>query len=468
MKEHSTHAELTDLAMTDGSAAKVRANEIRALPYVTDIVLLPDLHIKKGMEAPSSMVTGTKGVIAPHLASAALNCGMGYIATNIDAKDVTKEQSEEILIRMNAGAAKTKFSANKYSWSQKELARAMLEGARPLLKHYGLEEAWLSGIENNGMAASTPVTEEGIKDFVPHFLRTSRFCRSEIGINFAGNHFLEVQVVDRIDEPSLARKWGLLQGKLGIMYHLGPGPLGGNLMNIYESRKKPPFHYKAGYAFFRCMYQAFKGWRFWNTFGRFNPWLEIDEDSPQGRAFAMVVSIVTNYAYAYRTGTLKALVDTLEGVFHSSAKDLGVRLVADVSHNTLQSETHNGESRWVSRHNNCRPIEGFPGIIAGSNDACSCIVRGLERCGNSVTGYDHGVGTLLKCQRTDAKLKKDPRDLYSVKVRMLRGTNTVVSRERFGIYDTALIDEVVNRLSRAGIVQSVAHVRPLMTLKMVR
>jgi RNA-splicing ligase RtcB len=161
-------------------------------------------------------------------------------------------------------------------------------------------------------------------------------------------------------------------------------------------------------------------------------------------------------------------VDALENVFQSSSKDLGLRLVVDISHNGLQLETHRSEARWVSRHNNCRPIRGFPGIVAGSNDACSCISYGLDGCEDRVTGYDHGVGTLLKNQSKSRKLKKDERDLHSVKIKMRRGTDAVVGRERFQIYDTTLIDEVMDKLSRAGIAGKAAHMRPLMTLKMVR
>jgi tRNA-splicing ligase RtcB len=457
-----------DLSMTEDGAAKKDAKRVAALPYVTDVMMLPDLHIKGGMEAPSSLVVATQGVIVPHLASSAINDGMGLITTDIDVDGVSTEQLLELLRLINREAAKTKFSTTKYSWSRQQLYKAMLNGVQGLLADYDLDKSWLEAIENKGKGGVGNITEQDIGDCIPGFLRKSKFTRCEIGLNFGGNHFLEIQVVDKVIESKYAERWGLKQGKLGIMYHLGPGPLGGNVLNLYASRAKPSFHRKVGYAVFRCLYQAMKGWERWKTFGGFNPWLVLDVDSKLGRTFETVTGVVDNYGYAYRMGTLRAILDALEKVFCAASKDIGVRLVTDISHNSLQAETYNGQRLWVSRHNCCRPKEGLPGIVAGSNRASSCITYGLKGCEDSVYGYDHGIGMVLEKAEAKGTVQQDSRKLHSMRVTMLPGTDKIVKKEKFTIYDTSVSDKVIDKLAGAGVISKVAYMRPLMTLKMIR
>ncbi len=457
-----------DLSMTEDGAAKKGARMVAALPYVTDVMMLPDLHIKPDMEAPSSLITATQGVIVPHLASSAINDGMGLIMTDIDANDVSTEQLLEILRLINRKAAKTKFSTTKYSWSREQLHRVMLNGAQGVFADYDLDKSWLEAIENKGKGGVENITEQDIEECIPGFLRKSAFTRCEIGLNFGGNHFLEIQAVDKVIESNHAERWTVRNGKLGIMYHLGPGPLGGNVLNLYASRAKPSLHRKAGYAFFRCLYQAMKGWERWKTFGGFNSWLVLDEDSNTTRAFETVLGVVDNYGFAYRMGTVRAIVDALEKVFCATSKDIGTRLVTDISHNSLQAETYNDHRLWISRHNCCRPKEGLPGIVAGSSRASSCITYGLKGCEDSVYGYDHGIGIVLEKAEAEGTVQEDSRKLHSMTVTMLPGTDKVVKKEQFSIYDTSIIDKVINKLANAGIISGFAYMRPLMTLKMIR
>lgn len=456
------------MSMSNDRTAGERASHLATLPYVSDILMLPDLHVKSSMEAPSSMVSATNGVIAPYFASGALNCGMGYIATDIDADKVSPGQLESILIKINSLAAKTKFTTTKYSWPKELLFEVMMKGAGPAIEHYGLDKSWLNSIENNGASNINNIKADAVEKCVPAFLRNSKFTRSEVGLNFGGNHFFELQAVDRIFESSLASDWGFSEGKLGIMYHLGPGPLGGNLLNLYECRKKPSLHRRAGYAFFRFLYQMTKGWSHWKTFGGLNSWMILNEDSEIARTFETVLAVIDNYAYAYRMGTVKAAVDVLEDVFGASYRDLGVRLVTDVSHNILAPEIHNDRKFWVSRHNCCRPRKNLPGIMAGSNRATSCITYGLDTCEDLVCGYDHGIGTLLGKAEVEGVIQDDPRTLDTIKVTMLPGTKKIVKKEKFTLLDTSLSDMVLDNLFKVGIISRAVYMRPLETLKMVR
>ncbi len=463
MTEQTPDTPTLDLSLSNDPDAKALADKISALPYITQAVLLPDLHIKDGMEAPSSFVTATEGVIAPHLASAALNDGMGLVVTDIDADDVTAEQLDAILVAMNRPAAPTKVSSTKYSWSPEQLDAAMRQGAGPQAKDYGLDDGVLDAVEDRGQATDEPLSEEDIVACMPKFLRRHKFSRSEIGLNFGGNHFLEVQAVDRVVDAETAERFGLAPGKLVVMYHLGPGPLGGNLLNLYAYRRKPPFHRKAGYAFFRWLFQASRGKAFRRLFGGFSDWLVVEEDSGPGRMLATAFHVVKNYGFAYRMGTVRAILDALAEVLNCGQDR--AKLLVDISHNILQPERIDGKRLWVSRHNACRPIEGFPGIVAGSNQVPSCITIGPAGCEERLGGYDHGVGILLEKAIAAGEVAPDPRGLTTERVKMIRGTEQVHSRDPQPLLDATVIERAMTALTDANFARPVAYVRPLKTLK---
>src|SRR5439155_18042404 len=83
-----------------------------------------------------------------------------------------------------------------------------------------------------------PAGRDRWQDAVPGALLGSRASRSEMGLNFGGNHFLEVQVVDEVLDATAAAEWGLVPGRVIVMYHLGPGPFGGTLLHHYSRREK--------------------------------------------------------------------------------------------------------------------------------------------------------------------------------------------------------------------------------------
>ena len=126
----------TDQHIYNGGLAGVR---IAAMPYVADTLRLPDLHMKDGMEAPSSFVTATRGVIVPQLVSESINDGMGLLRTNVQVDAVSLQQLESLLRFVNEAGATTKLATTPYSWTPKLLERACREGAAPLLDHYGID-----------------------------------------------------------------------------------------------------------------------------------------------------------------------------------------------------------------------------------------------------------------------------------------------------------------------------------------
>lgn len=449
---------------TDPHLAAVQvAEDIAELDYVLETVRLPDLHMKAGMEAPSSLVVATRNSIVPHLVSESINDGMGLITTGISADDVSPQQLDAILGYANKAGATSKAASTAYSWTPELLEAACRGGAEPLLAHYGLPSRFLDAIEDRGRATDTTLSYEDFAAAVPRFLRKTRLTRGEIGLNFGGNHFLEIQAVDRIVDKEQAARFHVQPNELVVMYHLGPGPLGSILSNLYAYRAKPQLHRKIGYAMFRNLLHLQKGLHFHRTFARLNGWLAVDADSEQGQALSNVLRVIKNYGFAYRMGTVKAITDALHHVLGIDRDGAG--LVVDMSHNMLQPESINGEVLWISRHNCCRPVTGMAGIVAGDHQVPSCLTVGPQHCDDKVAGYDHGVGFLIERARQQAPLDTDPRGLETHRLRMTRGTDQLHERQVLPLLAPYIIEGAMASLEESGFARPVAYLRPLATLK---
>src|ERR1044072_8118049 len=104
--------------------------EMAQLPFVDEILALPDVHQKEQMEIPSSIAVTTRDVIVPEFTSTAVNDGMGVVATDLDAASLTPERLQAFFMRINAHSAAHPFDGNRYSISSDELRRVIGEGGR--------------------------------------------------------------------------------------------------------------------------------------------------------------------------------------------------------------------------------------------------------------------------------------------------------------------------------------------------
>src|SRR5262249_19213821 len=156
-----------------------------------------------------------------------------------------------------------------------------------------------------------------LRTCVPAPLMNGRLVASEMGLNFGGNHFLELQVVDEIREPALAARWGLRRGQLVVMYHLGPGPFSGTLLHHFsrrtqlDPRRAPAFFLsKLWFHYVQRFAQGDAAAR-WRTHFRGNGWTPIAADSVAGHAFRAAMAMAMNFGYAYRLATVRAIQDGL-------------------------------------------------------------------------------------------------------------------------------------------------------------
>ena len=443
-------------------------SEISQLPFVESVLALPDVHQKQDMEVPSSVAITTRDVIVPEFTSVAVNDGMGIVATTLRASEMTADRLATFFARVNSNSARHFFDSNRYSLSARELRDVALRGGRAVLARYGLDPAILDRMEDGGgPAAEIPGAGDLDLDAVPLQLLLTRFARSEMGLNFGGNHFLEVQVVDEVLDGEASRRWGLERDQVVVMYHLGPGPFSGTLLHHYSRRAKLYGRRVPLYFFSKLLFHYAQRLgqgslrRKWALHFRRNRWTALADSSQEGILFLRALAMATNFGYAYRLATVKAIQD---GLHESLSPEVRGTLVCDISHNGIARERNGGGGAWVARHNACRLEPGRPTIVAGSHDVPSYLGIGLDGSGGKYQSYDHGAGTLIEKQRRSGRLTTSAGSVQ--KHVMTRGREgRLIAREEIPLRSSEPIDGLLSCLQRARILRPVIRLKPLGTLK---
>lgn len=459
--------ELLSVAGHEATSVDARLAELAGLEFVTSVLGLPDRHQKGSMEVPSSIGIATRGVLVPEFTSVAVNDGMGVVVTDLQLRDLPPARIQALFTRIGSNAAGHVLQANRYSLSGHELRHVLTQGGSAVTQRYSFDPSVVERMENGARIGLPGDPERAIRTCVPRALLNSRLVASEMGLNFGGNHFLELQVVDQVLDPAVAARWGLWQGQVVVMYHLGPGPFSGTLLHHWSRRTKLDANRAPAFFLSKLWFHYLQRMREgtfsakWGTHFRRNGLTAIAADSPEGIAFRSAMAMAMNFGYAYRLATVRAVVD---GLRETISSHVHADLLCDVSHNGLTEEDLGGERSWVARHNACRLVPGQPTIVAGAWDVPSYLGIGVSDSRGRMHSYDHGAGHLIEEAR-DAGRMVPTRDTVT-RVRMTRGRHAEVTSSRsVALMGPGPIDQLMESLSSHQLMRSVVRLRPIGNLK---
>ncbi len=430
-------------------------------------VALPDLHLKPALETPSSTATATRDTLVLGLISPSPNCGMALARTSLYADDVDDAALDALFDEL---AQRLPLKRHTPVLSPAETADMMLRGAKAAVERYDLPPSTPDYMDQRGNALPPGVDDQDVLRAVPRALL-------EIGgWNFAqvgrGNHFLELQVVDEIHDETVARAWGLEEGRLVVMYHADSGLLGafvGRLYahrrkntwrgRLYEWRIKLPFQLTAGSPgriLQRINYHIVPR--------RLTP---IPADSEEGQRALLALQAAGNYAYANRLAVLAALRDSLRAVWGADS-DSPI-LLWDAPHNSIRRETVDGQELWVHRHNAVRvepPSQtsarspftqtGHPVLLPGTERTSSYLCAAGDGAVGTLHSAGHGAG------HTARALGRSLDDV--ARFTCVYGYDDAPVEQRPHLSDDG-VDAVLRALSTRDIARPVLRLRPVAVLK---
>ena len=452
---------------------------IASLPQITrPLVCLPDIHLKEKNEAPCSFVAAADGVIIPELTAPSVGCGMGIIITSLKRSDLATQKLEEFYKHMQKhrskrfGILKNIFlwlgiinrTGAKYDFSKKDLADAIRDGAKFAAQKYSLPPETLDHVEYGG-----DVMDKSTENKFPpeHILPRAAWVsgRHDIGYGFKGNHFLEVQYIEYVQNEKIAALWGLSKDQVIIMYHGGGGAVSHYMGRYFAKRKKESkkftsrlFQFVAKFLFHFFSWEGMRNFRLrWNYYFRPSKFQAIPVITPEGARLFASIQASLNYSYAFRLAIVKRVADALQETFGAS---VSARLLWDTVHNAIHKEIIAGKECVVHRHTATRVFDGKPVLISGFNNTNSYIGVGLQEAENHLFSADHGAGETIKTYAENGTAKPHPEnlatDIYTSKP-PYKKTAPHITNEG--------LDAVIQPLENASIMRAVAYTRPIAVFK---
>ena len=420
-------------------------------------ITLPDGH--EGYGFPIGGVAATdyeEGVISPGGVGYDINCGVRLLTTNLSEEDIRPHLAKlaEIVFRnVPCGLG----SRRKTSVSMSELDRIVTEGV-PRIVDQGF--GWPEDIEH--------CEENGCMEYAnPDKVSSTAKKRglSQIGTLGSGNHFLEVQKVDKIYLPEVAKAFGIThEGQVTAMVHCGSRGFGHQICSDYLRVVERATH-KYGISLPDRELACAPG------------------KSREAQDYFEAMCCAVNYAFVNRQMITHWLRQSFEEALGVSADKIGLRLVYDVAHNIAKIEEHDIENRrvkvWVHRKGATRAFPpgheavpadyreiGQPVLIPGSMGTSSYVLVGTQKAMDMSFGSTaHGAGRMLS--RAAAKRRfwggDIKKNLQKRGIVVRSASSTVLAEEADPAYKD--VDRVAAVSDAVGIAKRVARLVPLAVIK---
>jgi tRNA-splicing ligase RtcB len=423
---------------------------------VGSVMVMPDMH--QGYGFPIGGVAATKypeGVVSPGGIGYDINCGVRLLGSRLTYQEA-KPYLNDLATALNKYCPSGVGKGGHIRLTTKEIEAVCRDGSSWAKKNGYASEQDLRRTEDKGrLDGADP------KHVSPRALNRGS---DQVGSLGAGNHFIEIDVIEKVFEPKAAQAMGLVEGNLVLQIHCGSRGLGHQVCSDYvKSLQKAVQRYGIELPD-RSLVCA-------------------PMDSPEGEAYLAAMACAANFAFANRQVLSHYAREAFESVLAGKLKDWHLFQVYDVAHNIGKIENHRIAGRdlrvCVHRKGATRafgpgaedlPPEyksiGQPVLVPGSMGTASWVLRGTEEAMERSLGSScHGAGRVMsrsKAKKTiwgEDLLKK----LESEGIAIRAGSMAGLAEEAPAAYKD--VDAVVDTVANAGIAAKVALLKPLVVIK---
>lgn len=400
----------------------------------------PDFHPGDTGVAIGSIVE-TSGQVIPAAVGSDINCGMRLHVANLSVEQFLAQRDRfvELMkgdfffgkrdVTMTAQTMQALFQDGAIGWLDAILDRPTGSIEKSDLNQLANEVDRI--FLNGSMAGHIRWAPE---ELVPD---TGLVRDSGLATIGGGNHFVEVQWIEQVENPTLAYQWGIREGQIAFMVHSGSRNVGKYVGGMWRDRARSLWIAGLKYP----------DSRLFPISSATHP--EAVADYLQAEATA------ANYAFVNRLLLAELLRLRLRQVYG----DVEAPLIYDLPHNITLPE---GQG-WVTRKGACPAHVAQPVIIPGSMGTPSYLLVGL---GNSdwCCSASHGAGRLRSRFDLSRKGNEESEERLG-----LTGVDCITLREERRIEEAPAaykpITPVIDAQVRAGLVRVVTRMRPILTFK---
>ncbi|MFO8240463.1 MAG: RtcB family protein, partial [Dissulfuribacterales bacterium] len=380
-----------------------------------------------------------------------ISCGVRNLQTGL-TRDEILPVLESLIDQLFRVVPSGVGSEGKIRLSPDELDDVLTGGAQWAVgRGYGLFEDLAHTEEQGRLEGADPSCVSDIAK-----LRQYR----QVGTLGSGNHYLEIQCVEKIFHQPSAKAMGLRQGDIIVAIHCGSRALG----------------HQIGTDYLQVLGQAGKKYH-----------IPIKErelvcapiKSPEGQRYYKAMACGVNCALANR----QVITHLIRQVFHEICPRANVKNLYDVSHNTCKIENHRINSKvkrlYVHRKGATRAFGpgrpelpeafkniGQPVLVGGTMGTCSYILVGQET-GEAIAWGSacHGAGRSMSRRAALKRWKgrKIIAELAQKGILIRAASYRGAAEEAPEAYKD--VTKVVDSTHMAGLARKVAMLRPMACIK---
>ncbi len=370
-KIHSEEPKIKIIASSntwiEGKAVE-QLNETASLPGMMKVVGLPDLHPGKG--SPIGAAFLSKGVLYPFLVGSDIGCGMGLWQTDLHSKKLKLDR-----------------------WEKK-----------------------LTGLETQ--------SEDEISEWLNNEKCEPTAFDGSLGTIGGGNHFAELQVIDKVFDSAALLKYNMDQNRLVLLVHSGSRGLGNQILQEHIDKFQA-----------QGLESASKGA------------MEYMEKHDKAMDWAKLNRLIIASRFCSKLGT-------------------SLTPVLDVWHNSVCNLKNIGADLWLHRKG-AAPSDQGPIVIPGSRGTLSYLVQPTGDLESSNFSLAHGAGR--KWRRSECKGRLKDKFRAETLTRTHLGSR-VICEDKNLLYQEAPqayknIDHIVETLESENLINLIASMRPVITYK---
>ena len=423
---------------------------------VKNALAMPDIH--QGYGFPIGGVLATElpdGVISPGGVGYDINCGVRLLATHMAQAEIAP-YLDDLASALFANCPSGVGKGGSVKLKSGELNRLLEHGSSWALKRGFATASDLERTEESGCLEGADAAKVSP--------RAKDRGRGQVGTLGAGNHFIEIDVVDEVLDDTIARRLGLFQGQVAVQVHCGSRGLGHQICSDYVKRFQKSIN-RSGFNL---------------------PDRELvcaPLSSPEGQDYLMAMKAAANYAFANRQVLVHHIRNSFEQTLAGKVSNHHVYQIYDIAHNMAKVETHEVNGRMlklcVHRKGATRAFGpgspelpavyrdiGQPVLVPGSMGTASWVLAGTLAAMTQTFGSTcHGAGRTMSRKKAKKSVHgpalREQLERQGIHVRA--GSISGLAEEGPAAYKD--VNRVVEVVHGAGIAKKVARLKPMAVIK---
>ncbi len=435
----------------------IQVANVATLPGILKASMaMPDIHWGYGFPIGGVAAFDVdKGVISPGGVGYDINCGVRLLRTNFKKEEI-ENKVEELLNKLFSNIPSGVGSRGKLRLKFDDLDNVMIKGVKWAVENgYGRPED-IETIEENG----------SMKGVDPHSVSSRAKERGvpQLGTLGAGNHFLEIQVVEEVYNEQIAKVLGLFKGQITVLIHTGSRGLGHQVASDYiEVMLNAARKYGISLIDKQLAAAPFT--------------------SPEAKRYFSAMVGAANYAWVNRQLITHWTRESFKDVFKKPDREMGLEIIYDVAHNIAKVEEHivngkkvkvvvhrKGATRAFPPNHNEIPAKyksiGQPVLVPGDMGRYSFVLVGTNKAMSETFGSTcHGAGRVMSrsqaLREEQANAIVDSLNKKGIKIRA-ESKKTIVEESPEAYKD---VQDVVDVLQEEGISTKIAKLRPIAVMK---